>query len=55
MAKAQLDPKICPDVACPAGKRRIDVFDVDLSGFLLEVRESGGKTSMSVIATPAAW
>ena len=44
MAKAQLTPKFVRDVACPAGKKRLDFFDADLSGFLLEVRESGGKT-----------
>lgn len=30
--------------ACPTGARRIDFFDVKSSGFMLEVRASGGKT-----------
>jgi integrase len=29
---------------CPAGARRVDYFDQDLPGFMLEVRSSGGKT-----------
>jgi integrase len=30
--------------ACPAGARRIDFFDMEFPGFMLEVRRSGGKT-----------
>jgi integrase len=30
--------------ACPQGARRIDFFDTDVPGFMLEVRSSGGKT-----------
>src|SRR5438552_18195313 len=29
---------------CPEGVRRVDYFDEDLPGFMLEVRSSGGKT-----------
>jgi len=29
---------------CPVGARRVDYFDEDLPGFMLEVRSSGGKT-----------
>ena len=54
MAKALLTAKFVRDVACPADKRRIDVFDADLSGFVLEVRESGGKTFYARTATRAA-
>ena len=31
-------------VTCPGGRRKVDFFDTRLSGFLLEVRASGGKT-----------
>ena len=44
MAKAHLTPKFVRAATCPDGKKRIDFFDTDLVGFLLEVRDSGGKT-----------
>jgi integrase len=44
MAKAQLTPKFVREIECPADKKRADIFDSQLPGFLLEVRASGGKT-----------
>ena len=44
MPKAFLTPVFVRQSVCPAGARRIDYFDEDLPGFMLEVRSSGGKT-----------
>jgi integrase len=44
MAKAHLTPKFVRDMTCPVGKKRLDFFDTELTGFLLEVRDGGGKT-----------
>ena len=43
-------PKVCLDAAfvrnakCPEEMKRIEYFDTNITGFVLEVRESGGKT-----------
>jgi integrase len=42
--KANLTSKFVRFSTCPAGARRIDYFDQDCPGFMLEVRASGGKT-----------
>jgi integrase len=44
MAKAHLTPKFVREITCPADKKRMDFFDTEMVGFLLEVRDSGGKT-----------
>jgi integrase len=44
LPKAFLTPVFVRQSVCPAGARRIDYFDEDLPGFMLEVRSSGGKT-----------
>jgi integrase len=44
LPKAFLTSAFVRQSACPAGARRINYFDEGLSGFMLEVRSSGGKT-----------
>ena len=44
MPKAFLTSAFVRQSICPAGARRVDYFDEDLRGFMLEVRSSGGKT-----------
>ncbi len=44
MPKAILTSTFVRQSVCPSGVRRIDYFDAELPGFLLEVRPSGGKT-----------
>jgi integrase len=44
LPKAFLTSAFVRQSVCPAGARRIDYFDEDLPGFMLEVRSSGGKT-----------
>ena len=44
MPKVKLDHAFCLTAACEPGKRRIDHYDTHTPGFVLEVRESGGKT-----------
>jgi integrase len=44
LPKAFLTSAFVRQSICPAGARRIDYFDEGLSGFMLEVRSSGGKT-----------
>jgi integrase len=44
LPKAFLTSAFVRQSICPAGARRIDYFDEDLPGFMLEVRSSGGKT-----------
>ncbi len=44
MSKTTLTPALVIATACPAGKRRVDIFDVKTKGLVLEVRPSGGKT-----------
>jgi integrase len=42
--KAILTSSLVEQSRCPTGARRIDFFDADFPGFMLEVRCSGGKT-----------
>lgn len=44
MPKEKLDSTFCLLAVCHAGKRKTDYWDTHTSGFVLEVRESGGKT-----------
>ena len=44
MPKAILTSALVRQSFCPEGVRRVDYFDRDVSGFMLEVRSSGGKT-----------
>lgn len=44
MPKLKLDSTGVLTAHCPVGKRKIDYYDSMITGFVLEVRESGGKT-----------
>ena len=44
MPSAPLTSRFVRAAACPVGRPKIDFFDTDQRGFLLEVRSSGGKT-----------
>jgi integrase len=44
MAKAELNRRFIEGAACPPGRTKIDFFDTEQRGFMLEVRSSGGKT-----------
>lgn len=44
MPKAKLDAAFCLIAQCDAGKRKVDYWDTITSGFVLEVRSTGGKT-----------
>ena len=44
MPSAHLTPKVVDALICPDNKKKIDYFDTEVTGFLLETRVSGGKT-----------
>ncbi len=44
MPKLLLTPANVTGTSCPSGKKRLDLFDTQSKGLVLEVRESGGKT-----------
>ena len=44
MARAELNRHFVNSAACPHGRAKIDYFDTEHRGFMLEVRASGGKT-----------
>lgn len=44
MPKLKLDNSFCLTATCPSGKRKVDYWDTITSGFVLEVRSTGGKT-----------
>lgn len=44
MPKAKLDSTFCLTAACQPGKKKTDYWDTITSGFVLEVRSSGGRT-----------
>ena len=44
MAQIQLTSQFVKNAACTQGKNKVDFFDIDCKGLLLEVRASGGKT-----------
>ena len=44
MPCVDLTPALVAGLSCPPGRKKLDVFDASLRGFLMEVRASGGKT-----------
>ncbi len=44
MPTVTLDANTVRTATCPAGQRKIDLYDSTIPGFVLEVRPSGGKT-----------
>ena len=44
MAKVKLDQTVATTTQCPAGKKKIDLWDTHIAGFILEVRAGGSKT-----------
>ena len=44
MPKLLLTPALVSNAQCPADRKRLDMFDIQTKGLVLEVRESGGKT-----------
>lgn len=44
MPRVQLSPAFVKSAVCPDGLKKVDYFDCEQRGFLLEVRRSGGKT-----------
>jgi integrase len=44
MAKVNLDAIFVRNATCEAGKGKTDYYDTSITGFILEVRSSGGKT-----------
>jgi integrase len=52
MSKVFLTSAFVKRVSCPSDRRKIDYFDVQLPGFLIEVRATGGKTYYQRYRTP---
>ena len=44
MPKTNLNGQFARTADCPSGKSKIDYYDTELKGFILEVRQSGGRT-----------
>lgn len=44
MPKRKLDNTFCLTATCPEGKRKVDYWDTVTTGFVLECRQTGGKT-----------
>jgi hypothetical protein len=44
MPRVNLSPAFVRSAACPEGAKKVDFFDREQRGFMLEVRASGGKT-----------
>ena len=44
MPMCKLDAAFCAAAECPTRKKKVDYWDKELKGFVLEVRPSGGKT-----------
>jgi integrase len=44
MAKLLLTSTLVSNASCPAEAKRLDIFDTNTKGLILEVRKSGGKT-----------
>ena len=44
MPRLRLCPAFVRSATCPEGTKKIDYFDTEQRGFMLEVRRSGGKT-----------
>jgi integrase len=50
--KVTLTSAFVRSIRCPLGKRKIDYFDTTIPGFLVEVRQSGGRTYYQRYRTP---
>ena len=44
MPKIQLTATVVAQAQCPEGRSKVDFYDIVITGFILEVRSSGGKT-----------
>lgn len=44
MPKVKLDATFALTASCPPGKKKIDFYDITITGFVLEVRSSGGRS-----------
>jgi hypothetical protein len=44
MPTVTLDANTVRTATCPADKKKLDLYDTTIPGFVLEVRPSGGKT-----------
>jgi integrase len=44
MPRVHLSPSFVKSACCPAGCKKVDFFDIEQRGFMLEVRCSGGRT-----------
>jgi integrase len=44
MPKVKLDYQTVSSAICPAGRKKIDLYDVEVKGFVAEVRATGGRT-----------
>ena len=44
MPKVNLTSAFVAQASCPEGRSKIDYYDTSITGFILEVRKSGGKT-----------
>src|SRR3954467_3713606 len=44
MSRVQLSPAFVKSAVCSDGLKKIDFYDCEQRGFMLEVRRSGGKT-----------
>lgn len=44
MPSLQLDAHTVRTAVCPQDKKKLDLYDTQIPGFVLEVRPSGGKT-----------
>jgi hypothetical protein len=44
MPKAKLDSSFCLTAQCEPGKKKTDYYDTAITGLVLEVRASGGRT-----------
>ncbi|MFT5329991.1 MAG: integrase [Parasphingorhabdus sp.] len=52
MPKEKLTAQFVQLAYCPEGKKKVDYYDTVITGFVLEVRESGGKTYYLRFVTP---
>lgn len=44
MPKVKLDAQFCLTATCAPGKKKVDYYDTSTTGFVLEVRSTGGRT-----------
>ena len=50
MRHVTITAQLVRHATCPPGRAKIDYFDGAQRGFMLEVRRSGGKTSLSALS-----